>query len=324
MTRLLQYALVFGVAVSLNFFLPRLMPGDPLALLAGADVTSLSADARATLRAEAGLDRPLLVQYGRYLRQLATGDLGYSCRRAGAVTTVLGERLPWTILLLLTSQAIALVLGVLLALLVVAARRTRVDAAVLGGIVALDALPVFWIGMVLVALFAVRWPLFPVFGAESVWAAHHGLARLSDIAHHLVLPLVTLVAGSLSGPFLVARAVLESAMAEPFVTAARARGLGATAVIVRHAFRVAMPPLVAAAATTIGVGIGGATLVETVFAYPGLGRLAYEAVLSRDYPVLQGTFLVVTLGVLVAGAAADQAVTRLDPRTRPPTRRGPR
>jgi peptide/nickel transport system permease protein len=314
MTRLGQYTVVLWVAVSLNFLLPRLMPGNPLALLGGADIVALTPEQRASLLAGAALDRPLPVQYGHYLRDLARGHLGYSYQRRTAVGTLIAERLPWTLLLTVSAEMTAILLGI--ALGVLAAWQRRADAPLLAIIVAIDALPVFWVAMVLLALFAVAVPIFPVFGAVTPWEQRHGVAWVMDVARHLVLPFTALVIGGLAGPFLVTRAAMQMVLGQPLVAAARARGVTDRRILWRHGLRNALVPVTTFGALNMASAIGGALLVETVFSYPGVGRLLYEAVLGRDYPVIQGVFLVITVTVIATNALVDASHVWLDPRLR--------
>jgi len=316
MARLGQHALILWVAVTLNFALPRLMPGSPLALLAGAELAALTADERAALQAEAGLDRSLPVQYARYLANLARGDLGYSYQRGEPVGAILAARLPWTLLLTGTSQVVALLLGVTLGAWSARRHGRWSDAGLLGAVMCLESLPVFWVGMVLVALFAVQMPIFPTFGATTPWMQHQGPAWIRDVGHHLVLPLVTLTVASLSSTFLVARSVVAALLDEPFVTAARARGMGGRQVLIRHVVPNALPAVATVAVMNLAFVVGGATLVETVFSYPGVGRLVYESVLNRDYPVLQSAFLLLTVVVVAGSVLIDACYPWLDPRVR--------
>lgn len=321
MARLGRYALILWVALTLNFLLPRLMPGTPLALLAGADVAELSGDQRARLLADQGLDRPLVVQYVHYVADLARGDLGHSFQRGAPVLAVLGARLPWTLLLTATSQALAIAIGFGLGVVAAWHHRRGTDVGVISAVMLLESLPVFWVGMLLLALFAVQLPLFPSFGAVTPWLALDGADWLRDVARHLVLPAATLTMASVSSTFLTARSAATLALAEPFVAAARARGLRGRRVLLTHVVPNALLPVVTAAAMNVAFAIGGATLVETVFSYPGLGRLIYESVVSRDFPMLQGAFLLTTVIVVLTNLALDLAYPWLDPRLRDTPRR---
>lgn len=311
-----RYALVIWVAVSLNFALPRMMPGSPIALLAGSDVNALTSAERDALIAAAGLDASLATQYLRYLGQLAGGDLGYSYQRHAPVRQVVSERLPRSLLLTASSQAVALVLGLSLGVWsAVRERRTKAPILLLS-VIAIDALPVYGVGMVLLAVFASALAWFPTFGAVSPWQTPGGWPWVRDVAHHLVLPALALGLASVGGLFLVTRAAVGGALSEPFVRAARARGARPRGILRRHVLASVALPVATVVVLNGALALGSTTLVETVFAYPGLGRLTYEAVLSRDYPVLQAVFLVFTIVVVLANAALDMVAPRLDPRVR--------
>jgi peptide/nickel transport system permease protein len=311
-----QHLFVLLAAVSLNFALPRLMPGNPLELLAGKDMVALSADDRAALLRDAGLDRSLAAQYFDYLGDLARGDLGFSYQRNAPVTSLVIGRLPLTLLLTVTSQLLALVIGVACALLATRFHQRTVDAGLMATFLFVESLPVFWIGMVLLALFAVEIPLFPAFGAYDPRAEDTRLGWFLDLGRHLVLPVATLSVAGAANVFLVARASLLSVLEQPFVSASRAKGLSVGQALSHHVLPNAMLPLATVLGMNLALAVGGATLVETVFAYPGLGRLIYEAVLSRDYPVLQAAFLLITAVVILANAAIDVIYPSLDPRVR--------
>lgn len=314
LARAAQYLLVLWAAVTLNFLLPRLMPGSPLALLAGEEVGQLTAEERAQLLAEVGLDAPLPVQYVRYLGNLLRGDFGYSYQRNQPVTEVILQRLPWTLLLSGTSLVLATVIAVALGALAAWRHGSRGDLGLVGVSLALDALPSFWIGMLLIAMFAVELPLFPSFGAVTAGRGYEGWDYVWDVARHLFLPLVTLTLASLSATLLTTRSAMLSVLGAEYIVTARAKGLRERMVLFRHAFRNALPPIATLVGLNLAFAIGGATVVETVFSYPGLGRLTYDAVLQRDYPVLQGAFLLTTLIVVAANLLLDLAYPLLDPR----------
>ena len=311
-----QYLLVLWIAVTLNFLLPRMMPGNPLALIAGEDINQLSAEQRAALIAEVGLDQPLAAQYVRYLQNSLRGDFGYSYQWDRPVLTLLAERLPWTLLLagsgLLLSTAIGVVLGARSAW----RRGGRRDVSTMIFFLFLESLPAFWVGMLLVALFAVRWPLFPTFGATTPWMSLTGWDYVKDVLRHLVLPLATLTIVSVSSTFIVARSAMMAVLGEDFISVARAKGLAERQVLFRHALRNALLPIATIFTLNLAFVFSGATVIETVFSYPGVGRLIFEAVLSRDYPVLQAAFLMITVLVVIANILTDAVYPLLDPRVR--------
>jgi peptide/nickel transport system permease protein len=309
-----QYAFVLWAALSLNFVLPRLMPGNPLELLAGTDLNALSADESATLLRDAGLDRPLVSQYGGYFRDLAVGNLGYSYQRNEPVASLVMRRLPWTLLLTITSQLVSLLIGVACAILAVRHYARVLDRLLMAVFLFIESLPVFWIGMLLLALLASEYPVFPAFGAVTVASGFAGWRWALDISHHLVLPVLTLSVAGAASTFLVARSSLITIRGEPFVSAARAKGLSGSQTLLRHVLPNALLPLVTVFGMNLASAVGGATLVETVFSYPGLGRLIFEAVRSRDYPVLQAAFLLITVVVVAANAFVELIYPLIDPR----------
>lgn len=311
--RLGQYVLVVWVAATLNFALPHLAPGDPVYYLYGGE-SSLDAEQLATVRASYGLDDPLLVQYRDFWVGLAHGDLGTSIEYNRPVVSVLVERLPWTVVLVGVSTLVAAVLGTLLGACAAWRRGRRGDTSLLTGVLALDAMPAFWIGMLLIAVFSVELGWFPSYGSASITA--EGTEWLQEAVRRLVLPVVTIVLASMGTFFLLARASMVSVLDEPYVRLAMAKGISERRVATRHVLRTALLPVYTNLTVAVGGLLSGAVVVETVFAYPGLGRLFYDAVTVRDYPLLQAGFLVVTLGVIGANIVAELTYPLLDPRVR--------
>lgn len=321
---LARLVVLLALLVVVNFLLPRALPGDPLAVLArggGDDVPiALTPEARAQLAAYYDLDLPLSQQFLRYLEGLARGDLGFSIQLQQPVGDLVARRLPWSALLGLTALALAAFAGALLGVRAAWWHGRRQERALTGALVFLGALPEFVVGLLLVVLLAVWWPLLPARGALSPFASCEGIAGAvrcaADAATHLVLPLATLGLAHLPGFYLVMRAATLAEFAQGYVVTARAKGLRERHVALRHAARNALLPFVALFGARLGFVIGGVVVVESVFGYPGVGQLAFEAVLARDYPVLQAVFLLAGAAVLVANAVADAALPRLDPRLR--------
>lgn len=313
--RLGQYALVLWAALSLSFLLPHLAPGDPANYFAG-DTDNLSAANRERIRAEYDLDGSLAAQYGRYWAKLASGDLGTSVRHSRPVAEVLGARLPWTAALVGTAVLVTATLGTALGALAARRRGKRRDLALVGGLLLLDAMPGFWIGMVLIAGFGVQLGWLPSFGAVPLGVTAGSATWLAEVARRMVLPVATIVLATVGSTFLLARASVVSALEAPYVLLAEATGLSPARVLYRHALRNALLPVFTNVALSVGFLLSGAVVVETVFAYPGLGRMTYEAVVARDYPLLQGAFLLVSVGVVAANLFADLLYPLLDPRVR--------
>lgn len=315
LARVGQYGLVLWVAISLNFLLPHLAPGDPTDIFAG-ESNSLSAAQRDRIRVDYRVNGSLVEQYGRSWARLAHGDLGISTRHGRPVTDVLVERLPWTLVLVGLGTAIATVVGVTAGAVAARRRGRRRDLALVCGLMALDSMPGFWIGLVLVALFAVQLGWLPSFGAVPLDAAAGSIAWAYEVGRRLVLPLATLVLATVGTTFLQARAAMVSALEAPYVELAEAVGVAPRRIVYHYALRNALLPVFTQLTLTLGTLLSGVVVVESVFSYPGLGRVTFEAVQARDYALLQGAFLLVTVSVIAANVVADVAYPRLDPRVR--------
>lgn len=311
-----QYVLVAFLAATLNFALPRLMPGDPVTLILGEDANRLRPEEVRQSLERFGLEKSLPEQYVRYMAGLVQGDLGYSYFHRRPVSSVLADRLPWTLLLVGTALVASTVLGIAGGTIAAWSRRRRVGNVSLATAVALESVPTFWSGLLLLILFGARLKWLPIFGAESLDAQPGPLAAALDVARHLVLPVTTLTLAIVGQTFLVTRSALAGVVRDDFVLVARAKGMRERDVALRHALPAASLPVVTAVFLRLGVLTGGAVVVETVFSYPGVGRLLYEAARGRDYPVLQGGFVVLSLTVIAANLVADLLYPRLDPRTR--------
>ncbi|MCL4187104.1 MAG: ABC transporter permease [Rhodobacteraceae bacterium] len=302
--------LVVGI-VTINFILIRLAPGDPATLLAGEFADRATVD---RLREEFGLNEPLWVQYATYLWKVASLDLGHSYRFRAPVTEIVLGRLPNTLLLLVVSFGLSMVLGILLAAL--SARRpnsafdnTASTIAMLG-----YCLPMFWLGMMLILVFSSLLGWLPTGGMYSLRGNATGMALVADIARHLILPATAYAAYFMAMAYRLTRAKLIETLREDYIRTARMKGLSERRVLFGHALRNAMVPVIAVMGLDFGVMIGGAVVVETVFSWPGVGRLMYESILSRDYPLLLGIFVIVSFGVIVVNLLADLVAALVDPR----------
>ena len=309
--RVVQILPVMLFIAVVNFLLIHLAPGDPAAALAGEGAPQEFIEA---LRVDYGLDKPLLQQLGTYLATLAQGDLGYSFAYRRPVVEVIVERLPATALLVFASQIPAIVLGTLLGAYSARHYPSKIDNAVTAVSLSLYAVPIFWSGLLLILVFAVWLRWLPASGMISLTAPTEGLGRLFDIARHMALPTTALFLYSLPTYVRLTRASVIEIMREDFVTTARAIGYSENVVFFRHALRNALLPAVTVAGLSLSFVFAGALLTETVFGWPGMGRLMYEGVLKRDYPVLMGVFLVTSALVLVVGILTDLIYAALDPR----------
>lgn len=314
-SRLLQYVVVFVVAATFNFMLPRMMPGNPLALLAGVDVGLLTPDERAQVLERVGLDRPLYLQYVDYWKKIVRGDFGYSYRQKRPITEILLATLPWTLLLTGASLLLSALIGVILGAISAWRRASVVDVGLLWTMIAITSLPSFWLGMLLISVVSVQWGWLPTFGAVTPASGKTGWAYILDVAEHALLPVLTLSIVSTPNVYLTMRYSMLGVLGEDFIRTARAKGLRSSTVLFRHVIRNALAPVATVLALRLGFAFGGTVVVETVFSYPGLGRLIFDAVSGRDYPVMQAAFLLFTIAVLLSNLLADLLYPLLDPRT---------
>ena len=229
-SRLLQYLVVFFVAATLNFLLPRLMPGNPLALLAGVDVGLMTADERAQVLERVGLDRPLYLQYTDYWLDLLRGDFGYSYRQKRPITEILLSTLPWTLLLTGASLLLSAFFGILLGAVSAWRRAGVLDISLLWTMIAITSLPSFWLGMLLISVVSVKWGWLPTFGAITPARGYTGWAYWSDVLRHAILPVTTLAVVSVPNVYLTMRYAMLGVMGEDFIRTARAKGLRSSTV----------------------------------------------------------------------------------------------
>jgi peptide/nickel transport system permease protein len=311
--RLAQLVPVLLLILTINFTIINLAPGDPILILAG---DSGNETYYAEMRARYGLDRPVQEQFVRYLLNILRGDFGYSFRYGQPVFAVILERVPATLLLMLTAQAIAIVGGIGLGMVAASRARDNLGMFLRTGAALGYAVPVFWLGQLLILVFAYRLGWFPVYGMESLRAGYTGIARVLDIAHHLVLPACALAIVELGYLLRLTDTTMRELSGEDFARTARAKGLPEPIVVRRHILRNALLPVVTAIGGQVGTLLTGAVLVEIVFAWPGLGRLLYDAALARDYPLLMAMFLVSAFGVVLGNLLTDLIYTRIDPRVR--------
>ena len=320
-TKITGYIAIILLVLSFNFFLPRLMPGDPLSFLTGApgmDMPIVLDEAmRAELLAYYGLDKPLMQQFADYVFNLLHGDLGWSIYFNAPVTGILVGRLKWTLLLVGTATALYMVLGILLGAISAWDRGGKRDVGLLVSLLSIGSFPPFFLGLLFIILFSVKLNLFPAFGAQTPFMGYSSpFEEAIDILYHLFLPATTLVISHIGGVYLLMRNSMLNVIGEDYILTARAKGLAEGYIMRKHAMKNALLPITTMIALRTGFMIGGTILVETVFAYPGVGRLLFDAVTYRDYPLLQGAFLIITLVIITANFAADMVYVRLDPRLR--------
>lgn len=319
--RIAQYLFTILAVLSLNFFLPRMMPGDPLAALMGDPSVTMpgimTEEMRSRLMRYYHLDVPLGQQYLNYLGNTLRGRLGWSIYYNAPVAQLLWRHAKWTLLLMGLSTLIYVVVGTFLGAVSARRRGSPLDLGLMSGIFAVGSWPPFFMALLLIILFSVRLGLFPIGGAGGNQGPYATLlARLADVGRHLVLPCLALVLSHLPSIYLLVRSSVVGVLSEDYVRTATAKGLSRRRVLWRHALPNALLPLVTFVAMRLGFMIMGTVTVEVVFSYPGMGSLLYEAFSARDYPLLQGAFLVIMGLLLCCNLLAELLYTRLDPRLR--------
>ena len=314
-TKLAQVAVTLYAVATFNFVLFRVLPGDPVRLLARAG--HLSPEAIARLHQVFGLDQPVPIQYLYYLRNLVTGDLGMSLTYRRPVFDILAERIMNTVILLAAASVIVIVVGIIAGVFAASRRGTRLDAGTVIGSLFFWSLPTFWTGLILIVILGVYFRAFPISGMGAPgYIVQSPVQHALDLARHLALPTLTLILVDIGQFVLITRSSLIDVLTEDFMLTARAKGLSARQVLWRHGVRNALLPVATASALYVGLVIGGAIQVETVFSWPGMGRLIYDAVLQRDYPILEASFLIFAVVVILTNLASDLLYYFLDPRVR--------
>ncbi len=311
--RLLQAVpIVAGIAV-FNFCLLQLAPGDVADVLAG-EAGGATPEYMAQMRTKFGLDQPVPVQLGKYLLNVAQLDLGYSFRHNMPVIDLVLSRLPATLLLMVAAIAVAFGLGILLG--VTAARNVNrpIDTIISVGALLAYATPIFWIGLMMILLFSVKLGWLPSSGMNTVGADLSLAGHALDVARHMVLPTVALGLFFMALYTRLMRASMLEVYGLDYVVTARAKGLSETRVAFRHVLRNALLPMVTMLGLQVGSMLGGSVLVETVFGWPGLGRLAFEAVFQRDNNLLLGILMLSSVLVVIVNIVIDLLYARLDPR----------
>lgn len=307
--------LMLGVVV-LNFLLIRLAPGDPAVVIAG-EMGGATEEMLESIREEYGLNKPLITQLGIYVGNVVRGDLGESFFFNQPVATLIAQRILPTILLVVTAQVLSIIIGVFLG--VIAARKPNgVMSAFVSVFATIGyAVPVFWTGIMLIILFASVLPIFPVEGMQSVKLRDAGIfVQALDVLHHLALPAFTLAIIYLAQYARLSRASMLEVLGSDYIRTAKAKGASQRSILFKHALRNAALPILTVAGLQFGNLISGALLVETVFNWPGMGRLAFDSILRRDYPTIMGVLFFASAMVVIANILTDMSYRLADPRLR--------
>lgn len=312
--RLLETIPLFFIILTINFVIIHSAPGDPVHMFAGE--VALDPEYVERIRAEFGLDKPLLEQYYIYVVNVLQGNLGYSWVFRRPVIIIIIDRLPATLLLMLSQLVLAAAAGILIAIFLSNKPYSIRDNIASGASLLAYSMPSFWLGMMLLLVFSVQLGLFPSAGMVELRTAQTGFAYVLDVAHHLFLPGISMGLANLAVIFRLMRSSVLEQISMDYVLTAKAKGLEEREVLVGHVARNALIPVVTMVGFLFGYALAGAVVTETVFSWPGIGRLTFDSIYGRDYPMLMGIFTIVSTSVILANLLTDIAYAAVDPRIR--------
>lgn len=298
----------------LTFFLIRYAPGNPIKVLAGTDNPNPELIEHLTIKY--GLDKSLPTQFINYVKNILKGDLGYSYMSNRSVSTLIGEKIFPTILLSLTAAVLSVFIGTFLGMYAARKVGSLLDRIMCSISYVFDAFPGFWLGLILILIFASKFRLLPTSGMYDVRADYEGFRRMLDIMKHMVLPISTLVIIQAPTYFRVARSSVIQTMSEDFILTLRATGMSENRIFNKYVLRNAIIPTVTMFSLSLAFMIGGVTFTEIVFAWPGMGRLIMDAITRRDYPLLTGIYLMISISICIVMLITDIIYALIDPRIR--------
>ncbi len=311
--RILHGLPIILAIVVVNFFLIRLAPGDAASVLAG-ESGAATQEYMDQIRAQFGLDQPLWVQFVSYMKNLVVFDLGYSFRHSREVSELILERLGATALLMGASMLLSVGFGILLGAIAAVRNGTFTSHVIVILAIVTYATPLFWVGLMLIIVFALNLGWFPTSGIETIGKTATPLGHALDVLHHLVLPAIALSFFYMALYTRLMRASMLETLGQDFIKTARAKGLAPSKIVWRHALRNAILPVLTMAGVQVSAMLGGSVIIESVFGWPGLGLLAYESLFARDLNLLLGIFFLSSILVVVTNAVVDVIYTIVDPR----------
>lgn len=309
---------VFGAVITIiaiviaNFIIFRVSPGDPIRMMF--KDPRVSAEQIQAMRVKFGLDKSLFGQFVDYFKQLIHGNLGFSFWQKRPVADVIGDRIGQTLILVVTALVIATVIGIILGAISGWKSGSKTDRTILSLSLILYSVPTFAMGILLLLVFGYVLLLFPLGGISTPASGFTGLVYIKDVLWHLVLPAFSIVLWYIGEYILLTRSSMVEVLDQDYIVTARAKGLRESVIMRKHALRNALLPVVTLSGVNFAFAIAGVIEAETVFSWPGIGRLTYDAVMKRDYPLLQGIFLLFAVSVVLANLIVDLIYSRIDPR----------
>ncbi len=307
---------LFFLTSLIIFSLIHIAPGDPVEIMFATAGSRPGKEVIEQIRTSLGLDQPIYVQYAIWISKLLRGDLGFSYISRRPVALIIGERFWYTIELMSFALVISLLTAIPLGIVSAVRKYSAIDTAFSLFALFGYSMPSFWIALILISVFSVRLGLFPIFGAHTIGESFSAINYWMDHIYHMILPAIVISTTNTAYFFRLVRGSMLDVFREDFITTARAKGLKERVVVYKHAFRNTMLPLVTFVGLSIGFILGGAVAIEFIFAWPGMGKLAVDAALQRDYPVLMGVSMIIAAMVLVANLVTDVIYALIDPRIR--------
>ncbi len=304
------------VVIILNFLLPRLMPGDPVLMLTGIDEQAISQAQYDSYKEKLGLDRPLIEQFGRYIADLFSGDMGYSYHYNDTVANIMAQRVPATLQIAIPTIILSSLLALFLGYITGYRRNSKLDTFVTSSSIVVHAIPSFLLAMIMVTVFAYQLGWFPLGGLSSIKVPDSAFLAFLDRLKHLVLPVITLTIVSVPAKYLLLRNITAAARDDKYVIYARARGLSEKRIVFVHILRNTVQPFITMVGLNVGFIIAGSMIIETIFSINGMGTLIYQATSSRDFPTLQGCLFITALAVVIANIITDIICVAIDPKVR--------
>lgn len=315
--RIREYFITVIIVIILNFFLPRAMPGDPFLFLSSeqSETVLYSAEQREEYLNYYGLNNSGVVQFFNYLKKVLSGDLGQSLYYNESVSSLILRRFLWTFMLVLSSIIISTTAAIIIGTISAWYKNSIIDKTLYLSLIIISEIPAFLLALILLFVFGAQLNIFPLAGAVSHFKEFNSTVELIfDIVHHAVLPIIALSISRLGGSYLLSRNSTISVLKKDYIRTAKAKGLSRKRFFFSYLIKNSLLPIITRTFLSLGGLIGGSVLVENVFSYPGLGTLMREAVMFRDYPLIQGIFLLINIFVLISNYLADFIYKKIDPR----------
>ncbi len=311
--KLINYIILIFLVILMNFLLPKLLPGNPLTYIVGEDVGKLSTEEKAQIMSEYKLDEPLYIQFAEYLKNILTLDFGMSFSKKMPIFDIVKSATMWTLLLSVLNIIISTLLGSYLGFK--SAMKKKEKSLKMNLLFSsLSCFPIFWVSMILLVLFSVKLQIFPSFGAYTVYGDFNIITRIFDVISHIILPLTALVITSITSFYIQMRVSVLEVLNEDYVFMAKVKSIPDETIKKKYLLRNSLLPVFTILMLNIGFIFSGSIVVETVFSYPGLGKIMFDAIIARDYPLIQYCFLMISTMVILCNYLADKLYKYIDPR----------